>query len=137
MPTDLPTRPLLIFDGDCSFCRRWIARWKRLTRDAIDYEPSQTAAERFPEIDRAALGKSVFLIEPDGRVTRAAEAVFRTLALAGQCRCLLWLYDRVVPFRWTTEQAYRFIAANRSRIDPIDKRLFGAPTPGTYAARRR
>ena len=25
---DAPPKPLLIFDGDCHFCRRWIERWR-------------------------------------------------------------------------------------------------------------
>ena len=29
-------RPLLIYDGDCSFCKRWTARWQHLTAAAIE-----------------------------------------------------------------------------------------------------
>src|SRR5689334_1490180 len=48
--SEQPARPLLIYDGGCSFCRRWVERWRMLTGDAIEYEPSQTAAGRYPEI---------------------------------------------------------------------------------------
>src|ERR1051326_8889356 len=94
-PPDPPTsqRPLMIYDGDCSFCRRWIKRWGCLTGDTIDYQPYQTAAQRFADIPREDFGKSVFLIEPDGRRTRGAQALFRALSLAGSKRYLLWLYE--------------------------------------------
>src|SRR5688572_15760095 len=109
-----PPRPLLVFDGDCSFCRRWIARWKSLTGDAIDYEPSQTAAKRFPAVPHEEFGKSVFLFEPNGRTSRGAEAVFRSLAIAKQKRYLLWLYQRVPPFAWLSERLYGIVARNRN-----------------------
>src|SRR5437773_2587310 len=34
-----PAKPLLIFDGECGFCRRWIERWQAKTGDRIDYRP--------------------------------------------------------------------------------------------------
>ena len=45
-----PDRPLGIFDGDCGFCRAWIARWRAETGDRVDYAPSQEVAARFPEV---------------------------------------------------------------------------------------
>ena len=101
-----PQRPTLIWDGDCAFCRRWVMRWRNLTGDAIDYEPSQRVAEKLPQVPREEFGRAVFFAEPDGRVTRAAEAVFRSLATAGQKRYLLWLYEHIPPFRWLTEFGY-------------------------------
>ncbi len=131
------TKPLLIFDGDCSFCRRWIARWQHLTGEAIDYAPYQREAARFPSIPRENFGRAVHLIEPDGTVRRAADAVLRSLALAKQKRWLRWLYDHVAPFAWITEAAYRLIAANRNIIDPLDKIIVGTETrPSSYALTR-
>lgn len=127
-PPPTPNRPLLIFDGDCSFCRRWIERWKNLTGDAIEYAPYQNASERAPSVPRENFGKAVHLVEPDGRITRGAEAVFRSLALAGQKRFLLWMYENVSPFRWIAEKTYAFIAAHRDPIDRIDRIVVGAKT---------
>ena len=74
-----PPKPLMIFDGDCHFCRRWIERWREITGGQVDYEPFQTAAEKFPEIPRSEFQNAVQFIETDGRVFRAAEAVYRSL----------------------------------------------------------
>ena len=133
----MPERPLLIWDGDCSFCRRWITRWRNLTGDAIDYEPSQTAGQRYPQIPRKEFGKSVWLVEPDGTITRSAEAVLKTLALAGHHRPLYWLYRKLPPFRWASETAYRFIARNRDPVDRLDKLIVGRETrPATHVLTR-
>ena len=78
-----PDRPVLIFDGDCSFCRFWIAWWRHRTGEAVDHEPFQNPniPQRFPDIPRDRFAHAVQLIEVDGRVSEGAEAVFRSLAL--------------------------------------------------------
>ena len=45
-----PPKPLLIWDGDCDFCRLWIERWREMTAGKVDYATYQEAADRFPEI---------------------------------------------------------------------------------------
>src|SRR5688572_13661575 len=137
MADDFPQRPTLIWDGDCSFCRRWILRWRNLTGDAIDYEPSQRVAEKLPQIPREEFGRAVFFAEPGGRVTRGAEAVFRSLAAAGQKRFLLWSYEHEPPFRWVANFLYGVIAGNRDLIDKIDRLIIGTETrPITYRLTR-
>ncbi|MEP6686301.1 MAG: hypothetical protein ABJB22_05940, partial [Verrucomicrobiota bacterium] len=74
-----PPKPLMIFDGDCHFCRRWIERWREVTGGQVDYEPYQTVADKFPEISRSEFQNAVQFIETDGRVSRAAEAVYSSL----------------------------------------------------------
>jgi predicted DCC family thiol-disulfide oxidoreductase YuxK len=105
-------KPLLVFDGDCHFCRQWIHRWKETTGDAVTYEPYQEAAGRFPAISRDAFKRAVHLITPEGEICSAAEAVYRTLALAGSRRPL-FLYERFAWFRGLSEKAYRLVADHR------------------------
>ncbi|HXO20644.1 MAG TPA: hypothetical protein VOA87_12055, partial [Thermoanaerobaculia bacterium] len=54
-----PGRPLLVYDGDCDFCRYWLARWRRYLGGLVDEEPSQTAAGRFPTIPPERFRRSV------------------------------------------------------------------------------
>src|SRR5437588_597163 len=56
-----PAKPLIIWDGECHFCRRWIERWREITRDSIDYATSQESDERFPEIPREQFERSVMV----------------------------------------------------------------------------
>ena len=72
-------RPLLIYDGQCGFCRIWIDYWKRLTGERIDYAPSQQVGGRFPQIPPEAFAEAVQLVRPDGSVASGARAVFETL----------------------------------------------------------
>ena len=109
---DSPPRPLLVFDGDCGFCRTWVARWHRLARGRVDVAPSQEVAHRFPHVPTEQYDLSVVLVEPDGTSTFAAEALLRTLALGGTTSPS-WCYRYVPGASFLLERAYRFVAHRR------------------------
>jgi len=127
-------RPIMIYDGRCPFCCRWIERWKSVAASALDFEPYQQAADRFPQIDRGAFAEAVHLVEPDGRISRGAQAVLRALALAGQYRWLGFFYENVPGFAGVAETVYAAVAAHRTAADRLDLLLIG---PGTQPASYR
>src|SRR5215210_3823338 len=90
-----PAKPLVVFDGDCRFCRRWIERWREMTEGAVEYEPYQEAASRFPEIPRENFEESLHFIATDGIVSRGAEAVFRSLGTVPAGRALIWCHEHL------------------------------------------
>jgi predicted DCC family thiol-disulfide oxidoreductase YuxK len=110
--------PLLIWDGDCGFCRRSVEHLRARSGDRLAFEPYQTARPRFPDIPVSAFAEAVHLVEPDGRVSRGAEAVYRALALGGS-RGLLLAWHFVPGFAVVSEWGYRQIAAHR----PLASRL--------------
>src|SRR5215212_8857694 len=101
-----PARPLVLCDGDCRFCRRWIERWREMTGAAVDYEPYQEAGTRFPEVPREDFGTALHFIAADGTVYRGAEAVFRSLGTVRSGRALVWCYEHLPGFAPATETAY-------------------------------
>ena len=102
-----PNKPVLFFDGDCGFCRRWIERWREITGNALDYAPSEK-----PE-------SSVILIDVDGKTFRGAEAVFRSLALSPSHRWLSWTYYRLPGVKLVSEALYRLVASHRRFFSAI------------------
>ncbi|HYP08604.1 MAG TPA: DCC1-like thiol-disulfide oxidoreductase family protein, partial [Bryobacteraceae bacterium] len=118
-------KPLLIFDGRCSFCRIWIDYWKHLTGDAVEYAPSQEVGLQYPQIPPDNFKRSVQLVLPDGHVYQGAEAVLRTLAFGDRRRWMLWMYRHLPGFAWITEAFYRFIAAHRNFAYRVTALLFG------------
>ncbi len=115
-----PPRPLLVYDGDCGFCRKWAGRWKGITGDKVDYEPYQKAAASYPEIPIENFQKAVQLIEPDGTVTGGAQAVFKTL---GNNIFLGWTtaaYVKIPGFAFISEKVYAFVASHRSFFSSVD-----------------
>jgi len=107
-------RPVLIYDGDCGFCRRWIARLPPETRSRVDTRPFQEAAEQFPNISLEQFQASVQLVQPDGSVYEGAQAVFRTLACNPNHGWPLWMYLKVPGVALVTEYLYRLVARNRN-----------------------
>lgn len=122
LPRTLP-KPLMVYDGDCGFCKRWIKRWQRTTGTAVDYAPLQEASTDFPEIPRASFEREVKLITEEGRVFGGAQAVFRSLNLGDRpgvlARLGLWMYERFPGFAPVSEACYRFVAEHRMFFSAI------------------
>ena len=133
-----PTKPLVIWDGDCHFCRRWIERWRETIGDCVEYEPSQYAAARFPEIAPAEFGKALILILPSGEVYRGAEAALRSLSFAPRRAWLLRIYNSIPAVAWSCDAAYRLIARNRQLASVFTRLLWGndISRPTYFTARR-
>jgi predicted DCC family thiol-disulfide oxidoreductase YuxK len=109
-------RPVLLFDGECTFCRRWGDRWREAAGDGLDLETAQTAADRFPEIPPAEFARAVQLIDTDGRVFSGAEAIIRARALATPHTWLRTAYERLPGFAPAAEAVYRFVARHRTLL---------------------
>src|SRR5215467_9736113 len=120
-----PSRPLLIWDGDCDFCRLWIERWRELTAGGVDCVTSQEAAKRFPEVPADEFNRSLVLIQPDGAVFFAAEAVYRSMAHRRSRKWLAWSYDHVPGFAAVSETGYGLIARHRKFASAVTRLLWG------------
>ena len=128
-----PSKPLLIWDGECHFCMRWIERWRVMTAGKIGYVTYQEVADQFPEIPRAEFGRAMTFIEPDGKTFFAAEAVYRSLQYRSSRKWLAWSYDHVPGFAEVSELAYRFIARQRKVGSAVTRLLWGNDVrPPTY-----
>jgi lipase maturation factor 1 len=133
-----PPKPLMIWDGECHFCKRWIERWREITVGKVDYATYQEAAARFPEIPVEQFKRAVAFIEPDGEVFFAAEAVYRSLRYRSSRKWLAWSYDHIPGFAGISETAYKFIARHRGLGSTFTRFLWGKDVrPPTYFWARR
>ncbi|MGH7730549.1 MAG: lipase maturation factor family protein [Candidatus Eiseniibacteriota bacterium] len=120
-----PAKPLLLYDGTCAFCRAWIARWRRVTGERVEVAAYQEAAARAPGIAAEELARAVHLVEPGGRVTRGAEAVFRSLAYTPGHGAGLALYRRLPGFARVSEACYAWVASHRPLGERITRIVWG------------
>ena len=119
-------KPLLIYDGDCNFCRRWIAHWKGITGDRVEYRPSQECAAEYPDISEEQFATGVQWVGGDGRRESGAPAVLSALATAKLFeRILLMLYRSLPPFAWAADRGYRVVARNRMFFSRLTRLVFG------------
>src|ERR1043166_8371655 len=120
-----PVKPLLVFDGNCAFCRRWVARWQRATRELVDYAPSAEAAPRLPDIPPERFREAVVFVDAGGGVSQGAEAVFRALAVVPGRAWPLGLYRRVPGVAPVAEWLYRWVARHRTPLSWWSERVWG------------
>lgn len=106
---------VLIFDGACPMCVRWMGRVRHWDEhDSFEYVPLQdpSVPDRFPELEPAALAREVHLVGPAGEVRTGAGAVERILEMLPLGRWLGWLFR--LPFaRPIADRVYRRVAENR------------------------
>ena len=106
------SKPLLIYDGRCGFCKIWLDYWRKLTGDGVEYAPSQDVGELYPQISKKEFSEAVQLVRPDGSIASGALAVFETL---GHEKLYLPLFE------WP----YRIIAGHRDLFYHLTKWTFG------------
>jgi len=107
-------RPLLIYDGKCSFCGIWVRYFQRCTGPAIDYVSSQEVGPQYPEISPEEFKRSIYFIRSDHTHAKGARAAFELMAQMPGKAWLLWSYRNIPGFIAASEAAYRFIAGHRS-----------------------
>lgn len=108
---------------------------KAATGEKVDYEPSQTAAKKFPKIAPERFAEAVQWVGTDGKVFSGAKAMFCALATGTWYgRALLGLYARIPIFARLAEAGYGAVARNRSFFSLLTRMLWGndVRTP-TYA----
>jgi len=133
-----PPKPLMIWDGECHFCKRWIERWREITAGTVDYATYQEEAARFPEIPIEHFKRAVAFIDSNGEAFFGAEAVYRSLRYRSSRKWLAWSYDHVPGFAPISEGVYKFIARHRSFGSTLTRLLWGKDVrPPTYFWARR
>lgn len=130
-------KPLMIYDGDCGFCKRWVTRWQRHTQGKIDFEPYQMMLKRYAEIPESQFKQAVHFITLDGSVYYGAEAVFRSLAYPKSMSFWLWLYLYFPLFAWITYYGYAVVARNRKLFSRLMNIFIGkSDQPASYILSR-
>ena len=109
-------RALLVFDGDCAFCTTWVNRLE----SALPVFP-RTTPWQWIELDQYALSRDdvdqyAWVITPGHQYAGhlALSALLRMQPIAS-LRFLGHLLA-TPPFSFVAALAYRFVAANRSRL---------------------
>jgi predicted DCC family thiol-disulfide oxidoreductase YuxK len=112
-------RPVLLYDGDCSFCTlsaRWVERRLPVVPDLQPWQQADLAGLGVAEAEAM---HSVQWVEPSGRVTSGAAAVARLLVSNGGAWAVLGRLMLVPPISWAAALAYRLVATFRGRLPGV------------------
>ena len=122
-------QPVLYWDGDCAFCRRWVERWQAASGQAVIYRTLQAAP---PDVMAAAGGEPfqrIVMSCPDGSLITGAHAALAALAADQPGSSLLLRAYRILPmFRQTAEAAYHWVAGHRKWCAAMTNLLWGRET---------
>lgn len=106
-------RDIVLWDGDCGFCRRGV-RWfeQRDRAHRMRMLPYQEAPSppMTPEL-AAECDRALYVLHPDGRRTRAGRAILYMLGVIGHRRTARVL--ALPPLVWLVELGYWLVARNR------------------------
>jgi predicted DCC family thiol-disulfide oxidoreductase YuxK len=109
------TRPVLLYDGDCGFCRTWIRRLERWdVHQRIQCLPSneRSAIPDLPPLSDEALNRAMHLITPDGRVFAGGVAVPEMLPFLRGGRWLRPIFA-MPGIQAVTNRVYAWVAEHR------------------------
>ncbi|MCH2138593.1 MAG: lipase maturation factor family protein [Phycisphaerales bacterium] len=129
-------RPRVIWDGDCTFCRRWATRWCTTTGRTFAWTPLQNIT---PDegLDVDALKHAVHVQQPDGTLCSGARAVCTVIAQGGVSPWPLRAMS-IPGLSAVANTAYRWIARHRNGADRACRALMGkVEIPNTWQLTRR
>ena len=125
---------VVVYDGECPFCQRQIARIRR--RDSLgrfEYVPRQSPGltERFPALAEGDFDTGMRLIKPDGSIFVGADSVYHIARRLPVWRRFAWLY-RLPGIHAAARLAYAWVAAHRLSLgrNCDDGRCAIVATPG-------
>ncbi|ADO68766.1 lipase maturation factor family protein [Stigmatella aurantiaca] len=119
-------RPLVLYDGDCGFCKRWIARWSAQTQGRVRFLPARPLRLWLLGIRRGDARRAMQLIEPSGEISQGARAVFRMLLYSTRRGTRWAARGGLLPgVRRVAEGVYRIVSRHRVLAARVDTLLVG------------
>jgi len=108
------TGHILLYDGDCPFCRSIVERWRgTLEGRGFEIVPLQTEwVRRRLDLPKEELLSEMRVLTPDGRVIGGAAALVHVWSKIWWA-WPLWLAAQVPGAKWLLGRAYRWVAERR------------------------
>jgi predicted DCC family thiol-disulfide oxidoreductase YuxK len=121
----VPERPLLLFDGDCGFCRYCIEYLEALTGHRLECAPFQSRISDYPALTAEQCQASIQLINPGGNTRSGAAAALQALADCADRPSGWRLYNWLPGFALLAEWVYRLVSRHRNLTYRACRTLFG------------
>jgi predicted DCC family thiol-disulfide oxidoreductase YuxK len=110
------SRPVLLYDGDCSFCTSCVRLTERRIGPDAEVVPWQLADLAALGVSEAEAAEAVQWVGGDGVVRSGHEAVAAMLIASGPAWRIAGRALLLPGVSWVAAHAYRLIAANRHRL---------------------
>ena len=111
----LRERPVLVYDGDCAFCRSCVRVLERIVPDAEIVAWQLTDLAELGITERQAVD-AVQWVQIDGTVRSGHEAIAAVLNTAGRIWKIIGRTILLPGISWMAAKVYRLVADNRNRL---------------------
>lgn len=112
-----PTRPLVLYDGDCGFCTTSaLAAHSRWFESKVDVSPFQRVDLAVHRLTVDKCGETLHAVDADGRTHTGSDAVAVVLRESRLPWPLLGGALRLPGVRWAAQRIYALVARNRHRL---------------------
>lgn len=108
-------RPVLLYDGDCEFCRRCARVLERIRPNAEIVAWQSTDVAKLGITEEQATD-AVQWVQIDGTVRSGHEAIAATLNTAGRIGKIIGHMILLPGISWMAAKVYRLVADNRNRL---------------------
>jgi len=115
MTSIAPTRPVLVFDGDCAFCAKCVQVLERIGPDAEIVAWQLTDLDPLGVTEEQAAA-SVQWVGADGTIRSGHEAIAAALSSAGGIWKRVGRAILLPGISWLAARVYRLVANNRQRL---------------------
>jgi predicted DCC family thiol-disulfide oxidoreductase YuxK len=122
-------KPVVVYDGECSFCCRQIERIKRRDRRSrFEFVPRNFPGldARFPRLADGDFNTGMRLVTVQGEIFVGADALYHIFRFLPFWGGVAWLY-RLPGLNALARLGYRWIAANRERLGRSCDASSGSP----------
>lgn len=116
---------MMVFDGNCGFCRYWVVKWMKISGTEVEYKPYQKVAVNFSDIEEIHFKEAVRYIALDGTVYSGPEAAYITYYNKNKVPFLYTWYMEKNWFRKFSDVTYQWVADHRNFMSKVSVRLFG------------
>ncbi|HIB49652.1 MAG TPA: DUF393 domain-containing protein [Flavobacteriaceae bacterium] len=118
-------KPVLVWDGDCGFCKYWVTRWKKITHGKITFQTYQDVAHQFEDIPLKEFKKASRLITAEGTVHSGPDSAYMSYYIANRNSPWHNWYRKYSWFQRLSDHGYNYIAKHRSFFFKLTKAMLG------------
>jgi len=108
--------PTLVFDGDCAFCTKCVAKIPKKAAAALTIVPWQFADLEVLGLSPAECIRALQFVDDDASISSGHAAVAAVLRRAGLPWKPIGAVMVLPPVSWLAAGVYRIVAANRARL---------------------
>ena len=119
-------KPMMVWDGECGFCKFWITHWQSKSNETITFKTYQEVSGKYADIPLKEFKKASRLIETDGRIYSGPNSAYRSfLYFENPDKKWHRWYSTIKWFQKLSDHAYNFIAKHRGFMFTVTKIFFG------------